>query len=182
MIEKPYSKEISLENHPEISLLKSDLETAEAKYKVAKADLLPKFNLQYGFQQISGNNGYYSYQAGISIPLFSGNEKQIKKSSAIAIERSENELAFRKKALKAEYASAYQKFEKWQKSYQFYIEEALPLAEEQKKGALLAYREGSIDFRDFTELLKETLETELNAINAHQNYLNALFELAYYQL
>src|SRR5690606_12193721 len=66
---------ISIENHPLYSMSQNIVDEAEAKYKAAKADNLPKFNLQGGIQKVNGNSGFYTYQAGISIPFLSGTNK-----------------------------------------------------------------------------------------------------------
>ena len=72
-------------------------------------------------------------------------------------------------------------FMKWKKSKDFYLQEALPLAQEQQNGALLAYKEGAIDYTAFTQMLRNSIETELAAIEAINNYLNAKFELTYFE-
>ena len=50
------------------------MQTSEANYRAAKADLLPKFNVQYGIQEVQNQSGFYTYQAGVSIPLFFENK------------------------------------------------------------------------------------------------------------
>lgn len=181
MLEIPIKKADSIFEHPKIQVAKKELENAEASFRLAKNQLLPKFNVQYGFQEINGDGGYYSYQAGISIPLFSGKEKRQKKSSKIQQEIAANNLNFTQQKIQTEYENALENFLTWQESYQFYQSEALPLAEEQKKGALLAYKEGAITYTDFTQWMAEAISTEIAAIEAEKFYWEALFQLTYYQ-
>ncbi|WP_121665517.1 CusA/CzcA family heavy metal efflux RND transporter [Mesonia aquimarina] len=181
IIEIPIRKSDRIENHPEIQLAEKKLANAEATHRLAKNQLLPKFNVQYGFQEINGNGGFYSYQAGVSIPLFSGAEKRQQKSSEIEQEIASNNLSFTEQKIQIDYENALESFFTWQKNYQFYQTEALPLAEEQKKGALLAYKEGAITYTEFTQWVAEAVSTEMAAIEAEKSYWEALFQLIYYQ-
>jgi cobalt-zinc-cadmium resistance protein CzcA len=56
----------------------------------------------------------------------------------------------------------------------------LPLTKDQKSGALLAYKEGEIDYTTFTQLVKEAVQSELEAQNALINYLESAFQLQYF--
>src|SRR5699024_9771243 len=67
--------DIDLKQHPLNKRMTNQREKAEAEFRVAKANYLPKFDLEYGIQKLDENNGYFSYQAGISLPLFSGKTK-----------------------------------------------------------------------------------------------------------
>ncbi|WP_304131280.1 CusA/CzcA family heavy metal efflux RND transporter [Mesonia mobilis] len=173
--------EQSLENHPALQVAEQKLKTSEANYRAAKADLLPKFNVQYGIQEVQNQNGFYTYQAGVSIPLFSGSEKTRVKTAQIQQQIAQNEADFIQQQLKTNYQQSLQGFMKWKKSKDFYLQEALPLAQEQQNGALLAYKEGAIDYTAFTQMLRNSIETELAAIEAINNYLNAKFELTYFE-
>jgi len=173
--------EQSLENHPVLQVAEQKLETSEANYRAAKADLLPKFNVQYGIQEVQNQSGFYTYQAGVSIPLFSGSEKTRVKTAQIQQQIAQNEADFIQQQLKTNYRQSLQGFIKWKKSKDFYLQEALPLAQEQQNGALLAYQEGAIDYTAFTQMLRNSIETELAAIEAINNYLNAKFELTYFE-
>ena len=75
-----------------------------------------------------------------------------------------------------------QAYQKWEEAWQFYKNESLPLAEEQRKGALLAYREGAVDYAAFTQIIRDAIQTEMDALEALEQYLTALFKLEYYTL
>src|SRR5690606_9202540 len=86
----------NIENHPLYSMSQNIVDEAEAEYKAAKADNLPKLNLQGGLQRVNGNSGFYSYQAGISIPFLSGSNKAHIRSAKIDKEIAEIYVAFKK--------------------------------------------------------------------------------------
>ncbi|MFV8281093.1 CusA/CzcA family heavy metal efflux RND transporter [Christiangramia marina] len=167
--------------HPELQLSLKRINEAEANYEAARSDLMPNFNLQGGLQRVNGNNGFYSYQAGISIPLFSGVVRSQAKASKIDNEIARANADFTKRQLQSEYQQAIQAYQKWESSWAFYSDKALPLAEEQRKGALLAYKEGAVDYAAFTQIIRDAIQTEMDALDALDNYLKSVFELQYFK-
>tara|TARA_R110000868_G_scaffold116996_2_gene310920 strand:- start:4905 stop:9272 length:4368 start_codon:yes stop_codon:yes gene_type:complete len=173
--------ETDLGNHPELQLSQKRINEAEANYDAARSDLMPNFNLQGGLQRVNGNNGFYSYQAGISIPLFSGAVRSQAKASKIDNEIARANADFTQRQLQSEYQQAIQAYQKWEGSWTFYSDKALPLAEEQRKGALLAYKEGAVDYAAFTQIIRDAIQTEMDALDALDNYLKSVFELQYFK-
>ena len=171
-----------LEEHPGLMLSQLRLSETEAELNAARADLLPKLNLQGGLQKVNGDSGFYTYQAGVSVPLFSGPERGRKKAAKLEREIAETNTAFKEKQLRSEYAQALRTYEKWRSSWRFYRDEAIPLAKEQRKGALFAYTEGAVDYAAFTQIIRDAIQTEMDALEALDNYLKSVFELQYYTL
>lgn len=169
-----------LQNHPALQLSRQQADLAQAEYKVARADFLPKLNLEGGMQEVNGNSGFYSYQAGISIPILSGRTYGKAKAAKIEIAIAEQSARYREAELQAGYRQALQEYQKWKRSWQFYKDEALPLAEKQQKGALLALNEGAVEYVAFIQMLDEVVQVELNALDALENYLQALADLQFY--
>ncbi|TDY11406.1 CusA/CzcA family heavy metal efflux RND transporter [Meridianimaribacter flavus] len=171
---------LSTNEHPMVTVSENQLNVAEAELRAAKADNLPKLNLQGGLQKVNGNSGFYTYQAGISIPFLSGSNKARIKSAKIDNAIAESNLLFKKQELQSQYAQAKENYLKWKLSWEFYETQVLPLTKDQKSGALLAYKEGEIDYTTFTQLVKEAVQSELEAQNALFNYLESAFQLQYF--
>lgn len=171
----------SIENHPELELSQKRIDEAEASYKAARSDLLPNLNLQGGLQQVNGSSGFYTYRAGISVPLFSGTKRSQAKASKIDSEIAKTNADFVKRQLQSEYRQALQAYQKWEASWQFYKNKALPLAKEQRRGALVAYKEGAVDYAAFTQIIRDAIQTEMDALDALDNYLKSVFELQYFK-
>ncbi len=167
-------------SHPQLELARKQVAVSEAKYKALKANLLPEFNIQYGLQEINGNNNFYSYQAGISVPILSGKTYADNQAAKIDTKITAQEAAFKEQQLQSDYQQAVNKLEKWKASWEYYREKALPVAEEQQNGALLAFNEGAIDYMQFIQILDDAVRTELNAIEALSNYLQAVADLQFY--
>ena len=120
------------------------------------------------------------YQAGISIPFLSGSNKARIRSAEMDKEIAEVNVQFKKQELQSKFIQAKENYMKWKTSWVFYNEQVLPLTKEQKTGALLAYKEGEIDYTTFTQLIKEAIQSELEAQKALVNYLESTFQIQYF--
>ena len=168
------------EAHPLLEIAQQKIMIAEAKHDVEKADFLPDLNLQYARQKVNGTSGYFSYQAGISIPILSGEAYAEAKSAKIEEKIARQAADFQKDEIKSHFLAALQKYEKWKKSWSFYKEEVLPLLEEQRQGTLLAFNEGAIEYVALIQNLDAAVQSELKALEAFKNYQLALAEVQFY--
>ncbi|MDX6747366.1 CusA/CzcA family heavy metal efflux RND transporter [Polaribacter sp. PL03] len=173
--------DFNAKEHPLYNLAQIQIDEAEANYKVAKAENLPKFNLQGGLQNVNGNSGFYTYQAGISIPFLSGTTKANIRTAKIDKQIAETNIQFRQNEVESKFIQARENYLKWKTSWLFYKEQVLPLTKDQKTGALFAYKEGEIDYSAFTQLIKEAIQSEIEAQTALANYLESTFELQYFK-
>ncbi|WP_341200450.1 CusA/CzcA family heavy metal efflux RND transporter [Croceibacter atlanticus] len=171
----------TLNDHPELSLSRKRIDEAQASYDAARANLLPQFNLQGGLQRVNGDSGFYTYQAGISIPLFSGLVRSRAKAAKLDAQIAETNAIYKQRELQSQFIQAQQNYARWRDTWFFYKTEALPLAIDQRKGALLAYKEGALDYAAFTQIIRDAIQTEMDALDALDNYLDALFDLQYFQ-
>ena len=171
----------SLKIHPLYNIAQLQVSEAEADYKAAKAENLPKFNLQGGLQKVNGNSGFYTYQAGISIPFLSGATRAHIRTTKIDIEIAKANVQLKQREVQFKFMQAKENYQKYKRSWFFYKNEVLPLTKEQKTGALLAYKEGALDYTAFTQLIKEAIRSELEAEEAFINYLKSTFELQYFK-
>jgi cobalt-zinc-cadmium resistance protein CzcA len=171
----------SLVEHPAVLLSQQRIQEADAKYKVARNGLLPKLSVQGGVQQLNGENGFYSYQAGISFPLLSGIARGKVKAAELDREIVRTQALFERRRLGLDYQQALETFLKWENTWQFYSDQALPLSSEQRKGALFAYKEGALDHIAFSQIMRDAIETEMDALDALENYLSSLFHLTYFK-
>ena len=171
----------SLESHPLYAISQLHVAETEANYKLAKAENLPKFNLQGGLQKVNGNSGFYSYQVGISVPFLSGKTKAQLRVAKIDSKIAQANVQFKQKEVQSKFMQAKENYKKWKRSWLFYKNEVLPFTKEQKTAALFAYKEGEIDYTAFTQLVKEAIQSELIAQEALINYLKSTFELHYFK-
>lgn len=169
-----------IEDHPILDFSANQIKAAAARGKVAQAALLPKLGFQYGTQVVGGQAGFFQYQIGVSLPILAMKEKAKIRAAKIEQEIAQKSYEQADLELQTNYWSALQEYHKWNASWEFYQEEALPLAEEQRHGAMLAYKEGELGYIAFIQHLKEAIQVEVKAQEALEQLLKARFKLAYY--
>ncbi|RLE00855.1 MAG: CusA/CzcA family heavy metal efflux RND transporter, partial [Bacteroidetes bacterium] len=164
----------SLQGSPFIDLYAKGVDVALSNWKREKANYLPKLNLEYTKQAIEGVNGFYRWEAGISIPLLpfaqSGRTKVSKYDYQIAgkvFEQNKLEIV-------AGYNQQLSRYVTLRQVLEFYQQEALPLAEEQIQASTLAYNLGSIDYVQFIQNVEAAINTKQKFIIQQSEY----FELS----
>ncbi|MEJ8804139.1 CusA/CzcA family heavy metal efflux RND transporter [Pontibacter sp. H249] len=170
----------TLSQHPLLDYSRQQVEVAQARLRVAKAAYLPSLSGQYADQKIAGQSGFYSYQIGINFPLLPFAERGRAQSAKIEREIAEQNLRRTQLELQAGYGSLLEEHRKWLNSWQYYQQEALPLAVEQRNGAIIAYREGAIDYIGFLQIIRDAIQVEFNAQEALGNYLDTKARLIYF--
>ncbi|WBL25304.1 CusA/CzcA family heavy metal efflux RND transporter [Zunongwangia sp. HGR-M22] len=166
--------------HPYLDAAEQQKQVAEANFKKEKSNFLPTLNLQYGQQEVEGEDGYVMYQAGISIPFLSGKSYGNTKAAKIDAEIANRASNFAKQEFLMQRKQALQKYQSWKISWEYYEQEALLIAEKQRKGTIIAYNEGALDYVAFIQNLEEALQTELDAIDAAREYVLAYAEMKFY--
>ncbi|MEL4308903.1 CusA/CzcA family heavy metal efflux RND transporter [Joostella sp. CR20] len=180
-IDIPFITELSsLEMHPKLQTLAQQVSVADAESSVAKASFLPKLQGQYSWQEIGGQSGFYQFQVGVSIPLFFDPELGKAQHAKIQKEIAQEEFLQQKIAFTTAYKQSLQQYLKWKNTWNYYQEKAMPLAEEQIKGAVLAYKEGAVDYVSFIQNMKDAVKIEVDAWEAFEAYYSSGFEMAYY--
>lgn len=166
--------------HPLIISAQQEVQQAKSEVKVTQSSLYPKLNVQYGPQQIAGVNGYYQYQAGITVPLFFMKDQALVKSAKINHQIAEQNLAQTQIEVNNEVKLAEENFKKWNQSWQFYQNNILPNAQEQRNGALLAYKLGAINYTEFLQNVNVALQTEISAWQTFEQFLISKYKLEFF--
>ncbi len=180
-LEAPFDYRVtSLENHPLLQASKQQIQVAKAFTRVQKSEFLPKFQAQYGRQQINGQSGFYQYQVGVQIPLFFGANLGRTQKAKIDKKIAEENFYTEKLKVKTAYENMREDFIKWQNSWDYYKNKALPLAKEQQRGTILAFKEGVIDYVTFLQNIRDVIRIEVNAWEAFNSYLDSRYQLEYY--
>jgi cobalt-zinc-cadmium resistance protein CzcA len=166
--------------HPQLELANQQVEVANQQIQTARADFLPKLNVQYGRQTINGQSGFYQYQFGLTVPLFFRGQQGRLQSAKIEQEIAAQNLDQRSREMRTRFLTALEAYQKWSTSWTYYRDDALVLAQKQREAALLAYREGAIDYVSFLQNVKDAMQIEIQAWDALEKYLNSRFQLEYF--
>ena len=153
---------------------------SQAVAKEASAQRLPKFFLEAGVQKLGSQNGYYAWQVGVSIPIAFGATKATVKSARLSSQRARADAEEVSRQLVSKRNSLRMEYDKYLQSVDYYRRDALPLAKEQKRIALLSYQAGSIGYLDFIQAVNGALTTEMNYVEAYTKLLEAKYNLIYY--
>ncbi|WP_347160298.1 CusA/CzcA family heavy metal efflux RND transporter [Pontibacter chitinilyticus] len=170
----------SLAQHPLLDYAQQQVEVAKARQRAARAAYLPSLSGQYASQEVGGRSGFYSYQVGISFPLLPFPERGRAQSARIEREIAVQDLQRTRAELQAGYGSLVEEYRKWLNSWQYYQQEALPLAVQQRNGAIIAYREGAVDYIGFLQIIRDAIQVELDAQQALGSYLETKARLIYF--
>ncbi len=170
----------SISRHPMLQYYKRKIEVADAEHNLSTKAFLPKLNAQYGRQKIAGQDGFFNFQVGISIPVFFGPELGKAQSAKIQTEIAEQNYKEKQLQINSKYQDLRQQYLKWLESWQYYVQEALPLAKEQREGAIFAYKEGGIDYTTFLQTVRDAIGIENRSWEALNNYLESKYELEFF--
>jgi cobalt-zinc-cadmium resistance protein CzcA len=152
---------------------------AESEWKSQKAKFLPKIDLGYKIQSVSGQSGFHAWQAGISLPLIFNAQSGITKAARLDYEIAGQNYKQKQLELNAAYKERVNRYVVLQEVLDYYNEEALPLAKEQMEAANLAYRLGSIDYVQFIQNTEAAIGTIQEFINQQAEYYELSAQLKY---
>jgi len=169
----------SINGHPQLQLARDGLLVSQQNISRQKAGYLPKINFQYGIQAIDGTRGFYQYQAGMLFPLIFNKQQGMVQAARVQQDIAAQQLKQTTIELENNLSVSRANYEKWLNSWQFYKQEALPLAEEQLQGSKLAFKEGAIDYVTFLMNTHNALKTQLEALEALDAFLKSKFNLEY---
>ncbi len=166
--------------HPLLQSAKIEVGLAHSEVRVAGKDLLPTLSAQYGLQEVGGQSGYRAFQLGINIPLAFGPQQGRLQAAKVREAQAKQEFLQSQLRFKTTIQNLQEEYLKWKSSWRYYQNEALPLAEEQQKGAIMAYRNGAIDYVTFLQHTRDAMEVELGSWETLDQFLQSKFQLEFY--
>jgi cobalt-zinc-cadmium resistance protein CzcA len=166
--------------HPLLAFYQQRVNVADAFIKERRSQFFPSFQASYGWQEIAGQGGFNSYEIGVSLPIFFWSNAGKSQSARIERNIARQNLNQAQREFTSTYSSMRENYQKWMRSWDYYQQEALPLAREQQQGALTSYEEGAIDYVVFLQNIRDAIRIEVDSWNTFGNYLNSHFQLEYY--
>ncbi|MBP7255718.1 MAG: CusA/CzcA family heavy metal efflux RND transporter [Chitinophagales bacterium] len=171
----------TIANHPGIQALYQQATILEQTKKVEKAQGMPDFKLGYsnqsliGFQTIDnqekyfgGTNRFHVVNIGVAIPLTFGATKAKIKSLDYQKQSAEAMADYQKSQMKTQLQNILSQYEQDVKQYQYYVENALPNADEIIKSAQLGYTTGEINYVEYLYALQTATDVQLKYLQAIQ--------------
>jgi len=176
---KLISENGSLTESPLLKYFSTGIDVAESAWKAERANFLPKFNVGYKWQSIDGNSGFQGWEAGISVPLAFFSQSGKTKASKIDFQIATRQYEQKELELKAGYNQQISRYLMLQQVLDYYIKEALPLADEQIQASNLAYRLGSIDYVQFIQNTEAAIGTKQGFLMQQVEYFELSAQLKF---
>ncbi|MCG8475436.1 MAG: CusA/CzcA family heavy metal efflux RND transporter, partial [Cytophagales bacterium] len=159
-----------LKENPFVKLAMKQVDIQNAKWKIQKQRLLPSFTFSYSQQKSGDRTGIYSYQAGISVPLFFRPQQGRIQAAKLKMKASAFALEERKLEMKTAIQSNLLEIRKISNTLEYYNSQAVPLAQKQIETAEKSYKAGAINYVAYIQNLDEAfliLQEYIRSLDLH---------------
>ncbi len=161
---------IAIQGNTLMRLKNQEIALAHQNIKIQRSGFLPELYAGYFNQQIDGVKGFDGFQGGIAIPLWHRPAKQKTKVAKLQKEQAEVEYELLKNELNTQLSNKIRIYNNLLQNVNFYIESALPNANEIQRNANLLYKNGEISYIEFIQNMEQ-------AISIKFEYLDSVNEL-----
>lgn len=179
-----------IENNPSLAYAKQLVEIAKAEKGVENAKLLPDFSVGYFNQSqiggplengnIAGSSDRFSgFQAGISIPLFSGSYRANIKSAKFKTQIAQTNADYYQTVLQGRFQQQLNEVLKYRESLNYYKDQALPQAELIISSAQKSFDNDAIGYIEYFQNVDQGLKLKLNYLETLNGYNQAIIGLEY---
>lgn len=170
----------AVSNHPAIQVLYQDARLAEQNQRVERANGMPDFSIGYnnvssvglhsrnGVESFYGRGQRFSYaELSVAIPLFTKSKARVR-----ALKYEQQALEYQAQGqeiqLRATLKNAMNQYNQDLAQYNYFVNQALPNAEEIIKGAQLGYRTGDVSYVEYLMAVQTATDTNLSYLNSIQ--------------
>jgi cobalt-zinc-cadmium resistance protein CzcA len=168
-------------SHPGISYYSSALELTHQQLKLERNRLLPDLNATV-FQGTNNGVGAQTYsgiQVGIAIPLWFGYQKSKISAAKTGVDILESEFDNYKIQLSSKYEALKSDLRQFEKGVKYYEETGKKLSEETVFHANKSFKEGEINYLQYTQLLENARSIEMNYLYNLWQYNITVLEANY---
>ncbi len=168
------------DNHPQLSLYRNQLQTAQRKIQLEKNNLLPQLHFGYNTTTIrgtgadnlfySGNTRFNSMQFGLGVPLFFKNQQSKIRAAKIQQLQYQEQFDFEKTALNAQLNACIDNYKFIYAKVNYFEKNALANNEQLTSNANKKFAAGEINYIEWAMLIH-------HAIEIRSNYTDACYEL-----
>ncbi|WP_290792216.1 CusA/CzcA family heavy metal efflux RND transporter [Flavihumibacter sp. UBA7668] len=181
------------DSSPGIQLLEEQARVALATGKVEKAQLLPEFTVGYtnmsivGYQTKNGVDDLYfgpgyrfhSVNFTMGVPLFMKATRTRMKASKVQAEQASMQADAMRQTIKYRQIALQQEVNKYEEQIRYYQTSGRSHAEALELQARDAYREGEIDYLQWTQLMNQVIAIRLSYLDAMKAYNAQQAEIYY---
>ena len=176
-------------NHPQLTIIESQQNSALAQNQLEKARKLPMLSVGYSNTSITGTGGdnvlydsstrFHSAQLGIDIPLFGGSQNARIKAGKIQQEVLKETFSKTEKSLQQQLKVAEQNVTQAKTQVTYFETDGLPNALLIEKTANQQFYSGDINYLDWVMLTNQVITAKNNYIDSVYYYNESVIELLY---
>lgn len=183
---------VSVASNPALQYFAQQVKLAEAGQNLERSRLMPDFTLGYFNQSLYGTldyrdakvvaNGSKRFQGvlvGISFPLWARPQLARIKANEAATNAAQASFDQYQKNLEGQYAQAFQEYQKFSKSLEYYEKNALPTANVIKQNALRNYQSGNIGYVEFSQGLSRALDIQTSYLGTLSQYNQSIINIEF---
>jgi cobalt-zinc-cadmium resistance protein CzcA len=170
-----------ISQNPGLAYFKKQVEVTNEAKRVENSKLLPDINIGYFNQSLIGtlkesggvyqsNDRFQGILVGLSFPLWAKPQLARAKSAEINRKIAQANAELFEKSLEGQYKEAWQQYQKFVKSLEYYEKAALPTAEVISKNALKAFKGGNIGYIEFSQGITRALSIQTNYLAIVNEY------------
>ncbi len=191
LMEIPIDTE-AVATNPAYLYLVQQVKVAQAAKNLEKAKLMPDLIVGYFNQSLTGTTNYYDESVvsspttrfqgvtlGVAIPLWAKPQYARVQANEALKNTAQANLELQQKNLEGQYFQAFQEYQKFKNSLQYYETKALPTADIISKNALKNYQSGNIGYIEFSQGLTRVLDIQTNYLSILSQYNQALINIEF---
>lgn len=171
-----------LDRHPDLTALASAVDVARSDADLAREAYKSDWNVDVSYGVRGGNRAdFISVQVGVDLPLFTANRQDRRLAARLAgINRAEQMVADRRRALESELAIAYVDWHSATERLAHYESDIIPLAKRRAESAMLAYGTDRASYGRVLETRRAVLEARLQALEQRAAQARAAILIQYF--
>lgn len=176
--------------HPELLLLKQQIEVVRQQVLVEKNTLKPSFSVGYSLQSIQGTQTFgtkdYDYnvvprfstiQLGAQIPLFKKSTQSRITATQTGEQIAQLSLQANEQAWQNRYQQLAKRLQKEELNLQYFEKTALPQSQKLKEIAYASRKNGEIGYVEWSYSVNQALSIEQEYLNAIRQYNQIVLEI-----
>ncbi|WP_317175055.1 TolC family protein [Hymenobacter qilianensis] len=168
---------LSADSNPTLGLLRQEAAQSQLQTRVEQLRRLPDVRVGYFNQSINKERGFQVAQAGISVPLLGGAQKNRVAAARIGEQVAENQLTYATTQLAGQAQQLRQQLRRARASLDYYEQAALPQARLILSTAEKSFRAGDIDYVTYvvnTEPAWQIQQAYLEQVSRYNEFVIAL--------
>ncbi len=176
--------EPNLANNADLEAASLQSDYLRSNIKIERQRLLPDLSMNYFFATNTqkNNRGYNGFEVGVSLPLFTAQQRAKVKAGKIAWAANEALRENTRTLLENRCAQLRTLLTKHQKAIDFYHTTGQQLSHEITRSATKSYQAGAIDFYQFAMSIENAMRLEMDYYEALAAYNQIAIELNYVTL